>query len=73
MSRPPTRPGSLARTVAGHVVGGVGHLLDERGAQVLELALELYVFGHRHAVLGDLRPAIRLLNHHIAALWGGKR
>jgi hypothetical protein len=62
----------LWRTVSSHVVCGIGHLLDQRSAQVLELALELNVFGDGHAVLRDLGPAVRLLNNHIAALRCGR-
>lgn len=56
------------RTIACYIVGGGGHLLDQAGANVLKLVLQLDRLGDRHAILCDLWPPIRLLNHDVAAL-----
>jgi hypothetical protein len=90
--------------VAGLLVGLVGHVHHQLGAQVLELSsegggssqasrptaaaqrprsvcarggphlvLELNGLGHGDAILGDLGPAVRLLDNDVAACIGGER
>jgi hypothetical protein len=45
-----------------------GDILDHLGAHVLELVLENDLLGDGHAVLGDARRAIRLVENDIAPL-----
>jgi hypothetical protein len=54
--------------VAGDVVGLLGDLLDQLGADPLVGILELDLLGDGHAVLGDRGGAPLLLEHHVAAL-----
>ena len=54
--------------VTGDVVGLLGDLLDEVGADVLVGILELDLLGDRHAVVGDGRGAPLLGQHDVAAL-----
>lgn len=64
----PGQNGGSGGAVTGLLVGVVGHILHQLGADVLELVLELDGLGHRHAVLGDLGAAPGRLDDHIAAL-----
>lgn len=57
--------------VAGLLVGVVGHVLHQLGADVLVLVLQVDALGHRHAVLGDLGAAPALLDDDVATLGGG--
>jgi hypothetical protein len=56
----------------GAVAGGVRSpgrdLAHHLGAHVLELVGELDLLGDGDAVLGDARRAVRLVEHHVAAL-----
>ena len=54
--------------VAGDVAGFRGDLADHLGAHVLELVGKLDFLGDRHAVLGDARSAIGLVEDDVAAL-----
>ena len=54
--------------VTGLLVGVVGHILHQLGTDVLVLVLQVDALSHRHAVLGDLRAAPRLLNDDGATL-----
>src|SRR5579859_877643 len=54
--------------VAGDVVGLGGGFLQELGAHVLIRVLQLNFLGHGHAVVGDGRRAILLIDGHVAAL-----
>jgi hypothetical protein len=56
------------RTISRDVIGGRRHLLHEAGTNVLEAVLEFNALCDRHAVLRDLRGAIGLLDHNVAAL-----
>jgi hypothetical protein len=60
--------GGAGGAVARHVVGGRRHLLDQAGAHVLKLVAQLDRPGHRYTILCDLGAAVRLLDHHVAAL-----
>ena len=73
------RPGTLAHdslrqhdrrggAVAGDIVGLGGDLAHHLCAHVLELVGELDLFGDRHAVLGDARRAVTLVEDHVATL-----
>src|SRR5712671_4914676 len=55
-------------TVTGGVVGLLGDFAQHLRAHVLELVGELDLLGDGHAVLGDARRAVRLVEHDIAAL-----
>jgi hypothetical protein len=55
-------------TIASYIIGGGGDLFNEISAYVVEPVLELDGLGNGDAVLGYLGGAIRLLNHHVAAL-----
>ena len=54
--------------VAGDVVGLRGDLAHHLRAHVLELVGELDLLGDRHAILGDARRAIALVEDHVATL-----
>lgn len=54
--------------VAGLLIGVVGHVLHQLGANVLVLVLQVDALGHRHTVLGDLRAAPCLLDDDSATL-----
>ena len=54
--------------VAGDVVGLAGDLAHHLRAHVLELVGELDLLGDGHAVLGDPRRAVALVENHVAAL-----
>ena len=56
------------RAVAGDGAGLGGDLAHHLRAHVLELVLELDLLGDRHAVLGDARRAIALIEDDVAAL-----
>ncbi len=56
------------RAVTGDVVGLLGDLLDERGADLLVRILELDLLRDRHAVVGDRGRAPLLVEHDVAAL-----
>mmetsp|Transcript_4375 Transcript_4375/g.10447 ORF Transcript_4375/g.10447 Transcript_4375/m.10447 type:complete len:332 (+) Transcript_4375:816-1811(+) len=64
----PGEDGGGGRSVAGNVVGLAGDALDELGAHVLELVLEVDRLGDRDAVLGDLGGAVGLGDDGVAAL-----
>ncbi len=53
--------------VTGHVGGLAGNFLHQLCAHVLELVLQLDLFGNGHAVLGDQGGAEGLLDDHVAA------
>ena len=61
------------RAVAGIVAGLRGDLAHHLRAHVLELVLELDLFGDGDAVLGDARRAERLVENDIAALGAQRR
>lgn len=54
--------------VAGDVVGLLGDFLDQLGADALIRILELDLLGDGHAVVGDGRGAVGLVEHDVAAL-----
>src|SRR4029434_7781802 len=54
--------------VAGQIVGLLRDFAHHLGAHVLELVLKLDFLGDRHAVLGDARRAVALVEHDIAPL-----
>ncbi len=54
--------------VAGDVVGLRGDFAHHLGAHVLELVLKLDLLGDGHAVLGDARRAVALVEDDVAAL-----
>ena len=54
--------------VASLLIGVVGHVLYQLGADVLVAILEVDALGHGHAILGDLGAAPALLDDHRAAL-----
>jgi len=60
--------GGRGRAVAGHVVGLLGHFLDQLGAHVLERLLEIDLLGDGHPVVGDRRSAELLAQHDVPAL-----
>ena len=60
------------RAVAGNVRGLRCNLAHQLRAHVLQRILQIDLFGHRHAVLGDGGRAKLLLNYNVAAL-GAKR
>ena len=62
------RDGRRRRAVTGDVVGLLGDLLDELGADLLVGVLELDLLGDGHAVVGDRRRAPLLVEHHVATL-----
>ena len=64
----PGQDGGRGGAVTGHVVGLLGHFLDQLGADLLEGVLEVDLLGDRHAVVGDRRGAPLLVEHHVAAL-----
>ena len=55
-------------SVAGHVAGLGGDLLDHLRADVLDLAFQLDFLGHGDAVLRDGRGAVALLDDDVATL-----
>ena len=55
------------RAVAGHVRGLRGDLVDELGAHVLEAVFQVDFLAHRHAVLGDGRAAVGLVENDVVA------
>jgi len=60
--------GRGGRTVTGDVVGLLGDLLDELGADLLVGVLELDLLGDGDTVVGDGRGAPLLVEHDVAAL-----
>jgi hypothetical protein len=57
-----------SRTVAGELARLQCDLLEQLGADILELVGELDVACHRDAVLADAGRPERLVEHHVAAL-----
>ena len=55
--------------VTGDVVGLLGDLFDQLGADLLVWILEVDLLGDRHPVVGDGGCAPLLLQHDVAALW----
>jgi hypothetical protein len=64
----PRQHGGGGGAVTGDVVGLLGDLLDQLGADVLVGVLELDLLGDGHAVVGDRGGAPLLLEHDVAAL-----
>ena len=64
----PGEHGGGGGAVAGDVVGLLGDLLDQLGADLLVRVLELDLLGDGHAVLGDRGGAPLLVEHDVAAL-----
>ena len=64
----PGEDGGRGGAVTGDVVGLLGHLLDQLGADPLEGVLELDLLGDGHTVVGDRGGAPLLVEHHVAAL-----
>ena len=64
----PGQHGGGGGAVAGDVVGLLGDLLDQLGADLLVRILELDLLGDAHAVLGDGGSAPLLLEDDVAAL-----
>ena len=64
----PGEDGGGGGAVTGDVVGLLGHLLDELGADLLVGVLEVDLLGDGHAVLGDRGGAPLLVEHDVAAL-----
>ena len=64
----PGQHGGGGGAVAGDVVGLLGDLLDQLGADLLVRVLELDLLGDGHAVLGDRGGAPLLVEHDVAAL-----
>ncbi len=54
--------------VAGGIVGLGGNLLHQLRAHVLERIVQFNILGNGHAVVGDKRCAVFLVQHHIASL-----
>ena len=54
--------------VAGHVVGGGGHLAHELCTLVFKRVAQLDLTGDGHTVVGDRGGAKALVEHHVAAL-----
>jgi len=54
--------------VAGNIVGLLGDLFDQLGADLLVWVFELDLLGDGHAIVGDRRSAPLLLQNHVAAL-----
>src|ERR1700681_1884453 len=61
-------PAATALTPSRTIAGLGGALLDHLRAHVLELVDEIDLLRHRHAVLGDARRAVRLVEHDVAPL-----
>ena len=59
--------------VAGYVGGLGGDFANELRADVFDRVLEVDLFGHRHAVLGDGGRAKLLFNYDVAALGAERR
>ena len=64
----PGQHGGRGGAVTGDVVGLLGHLLDQLGADPLAGVLELDVLGDGDAVVGDGGGAPLLVEDHVAAL-----
>ena len=64
----PGQHGGRGGAVTGDVVGLLGDLLDQLGADALVGILELDLLGDRHAVVGDGGGAPLLVQHDVAAL-----
>ena len=64
----PGEHGGGRRAVTGDVVGLLGDLLDELGADLLVGVLELDLLGDRDPVVRDRGGAPLLLEHDVAAL-----
>jgi hypothetical protein len=60
--------GGRRRAVTGDVVGLLGDLLDQLGADLLVGVVELDLLGDGHTVVGDRGGAPLLLQHDVAAL-----
>ncbi len=60
--------GRRRRAVTGNVVGLLGDLLDQLGADLLVRVLELDLLGDAHTIVGDGGGAPLLLEHDVAAL-----
>ena len=63
----PGQHGGRGGAVAGQVGGLLSHLDDQLGAHVLEAVFQFDLLGHRHAVLGHRRPAVGLVDDHVAS------
>ena len=64
----PGQDGGRGGAVTGHVVGLLGHFLDQLGADLLERVLEVDLLGDGDAVVGDRGGAPLLVEHDVAAL-----
>ena len=64
----PGQHGGRGGAVTGDVVGLLGDLLDQLGADLLVRVLELDLLGDGDTVVGDRGGAPLLLQHHVAAL-----
>lgn len=64
----PSKDSSRGRSISGLFVGIVGHVLNQPGAHVLELVLQVNGLGDGDTILGDLGTAPARLNDHVAAL-----
>ena len=64
----PREDGGGGGAVAGDVVGLLGDLFDQLGADALVGVFEVDFLGDRHAVVGDGGSAPLLGQHHVAAL-----
>ena len=54
--------------VAGDIVGLGCNLTDKLGSHILKRILQLDLLGDRHAVVGDHRTSIGLIQNHISSL-----
>ena len=64
----PGEHGGGGGAVTGDVVGLLGDLLDELGADLLVGILEVDLLGDGHAIVGDRGGAPLLVEHDVAAL-----
>ena len=64
----PGQNGGCGGAVTGLLVGVVGHILDQLGADVLELVLEFDCFGNCHAVFGYLWASPGGLDNYVPPL-----
>ena len=68
----PRENGGRRRTITGDIVGLLGDLFDQFGANFLERVLQLDLFGDRHTVVRNGGCAPLLFENDVAAL-GPKR